>query len=376
MTPAGIYIHIPFCAIKCMYCDFYSIANRENSIPKFIEAISKEIEQCEIDVSKWIIDTIFIGGGTPSLLKEDLMESILSRLHNKYDLTNIKEITIEANPGEAPKNRLKAFKEMGINRISIGVQSFQPDLLKFLTRIHDKNQIFETYDNARNAGFDNINCDLIYSIPGQTWSNWQEDLDTIIDMDPEHISAYTLTAEKGTDLFSMVSQNTVIMPNKKQEGNWFIKTHEIFSKKGYGAYEVSNFSKPGYECIHNLHYWNIEPYLAFGPSAHGYDGQFRWNNIRSLDQYIDKVLTGQSAVSMKEKISKTNHLNEKIGFGMRMIKGIDLKDIPNNYQKIFKQNIKTIRKKYPNCIDKKGTNIYLTSKGMLFADELIPEMLL
>jgi len=376
MTPAGIYIHIPFCAIKCMYCDFYSIADRENSIPKFIEAISKEIELCEIDVSKWTIDTIFIGGGTPSLLKEDLMELILSRLHNKYDLTNLKEITIEANPGEAPKNRLKAFKGMGINRISIGAQSFQPELLKFLTRIHDKDQIFETYDNARNAGFDNINCDLIYSIPGQTWSNWQEDLNTIIDMNPEHISAYTLTAEKGTELFSMVSQNTVTMPNKKQESNWFLKTHEIFSEKGYGAYEVSNFSKPGYECIHNLHYWNIEPYLAFGPSAHGYDGQYRWNNVRSLDQYIDKVLAGQSPISMKEEISKTNHLNEKIGFGMRMIKGIDLNDIPNDYQKLFKHNIKTIRQKYPNCIDKEGTNIFLTSKGMLFADELIPEMLL
>ena len=376
MTPAGIYIHIPFCAIKCMYCDFYSIADRENSIPKFIEAISKEIELCEIDVSKWTIDTIFIGGGTPSLLKEDLMELILSRLHNKYDLTNLKEITIEANPGEAPKNRLKAFKGMGINRISIGAQSFQPELLKFLTRIHDKDQIFETYDNARNAGFDNINCDLIYSIPGQTWSNWQEDLNTIIDMNPEHISAYTLTAEKGTELFSMVSQNTVTMPNKKQESNWFLKTHEIFSEKGYGAYEVSNFSKPGYECIHNLHYWNIEPYLAFGPSAHGYDGQYRWNNVRSLDQYIDKVLAGQSAISMKEEISKTNHLNEKIGFGMRMIKGIDLNDIPNDYQKLFKHNIKTIIQKYPNCIDTEGTNIFLTSKGMLFADELIPEMLL
>ena len=376
MTPAGIYIHIPFCAIKCMYCDFYSIADRENSIPKFIEAISKEIELCEIDVSKWTIDTIFIGGGTPSLLKEDLMELILSRLHNKYDLTNLKEITIEANPGEAPKNRLKAFKGMGINRISIGAQSFQPELLKFLTRIHDKDQIFETYDNARNAGFDNINCDLIYSIPGQTWSNWQEDLNTIIDMNPEHISAYTLTAEKGTELFSMVSQNTVTMPNKKQESNWFLKTHEIFSEKGYGAYEVSNFSKPGYECIHNLHYWNIEPYLAFGPSAHGYDGQYRWNNVRSLDQYIDKVLAGQSPISMKEEISKTNHLNEKIGFGMRMIKGIDLNDIPNDYQKLFKHNIKTIRQKYPNCINTEGTNIFLTSKGMLFADELIPEMLL
>ena len=376
MISAGIYIHIPFCAIKCMYCDFYSIADRENSIPKFIEAITQEIEQCEIDVSKWTFDTIFIGGGTPSLLEANSIELLLSRLHDKYDLANIKEITIEANPGEAPKDRLKAFKEMGINRISIGVQSFQPDLLKFLTRIHNQSQIFETYDNARNAGFENINCDLIYSIPGQTWAEWSEDLNTIKTMNPEHISAYTLTAEKGTELFSMISQNTIAMPNKRQESNWFLETHEFLSNNGYAAYEVSNFSKPGYECIHNLHYWNIEPYLAFGPSAHGYDGQSRWNNARSLDLYIDKVLAGESAISMEEKVSLTDRLNEKIGFGIRMTKGIDIKDIPNKYQNLFKRNIKDLKQKYPNCINIEDSNIFLTSKGMLFADEIIPDMLL
>ena len=376
MTSAGIYIHIPFCAIKCMYCDFYSIADRENSIPKFIEAITQEIEQCEIDVSDWTFDTIFIGGGTPSLLEANSIELLLSRLHDKYDLANIKEITIEANPGEAPKDRLKAFKEMGINRISIGVQSFQPDILKFLTRIHDQSQIFETYDNARNAGFENINCDLIYSIPGQTWTDWSEDLNTINTMNPEHISAYTLTAEKGTELFSMISQNAITMPNKGQESNWFLKTHEFLETNGYAAYEVSNFSKPGYECIHNLHYWNIDPYLAFGPSAHGFDGQSRWNNTRSLDIYIDKVLARESAISMEEKLSLTDRLNEKIGFGIRMTRGIDLKDIPNKYQNLFNNNIKELKQKYPDCIKSKSTNIFLTSKGMLFADEIIPDMLL
>ena len=233
MKSAGIYLHIPFCAVKCMYCDFYSITDRENSIPTFIKAIIQEIKECKIDASGWIIDTIFIGGGTPSLLSENMIESILSQLHKKYDLSNIREITIEANPGEAPKDRLKSFYKMGINRVSIGVQSFQPNLLQFLTRIHDRDQIFEIYDNARDAGFDNINCDLIYSIPGQTWSNWSDDLDTISAMSPEHISAYTLTAEKGTELFSMVLNNKLKMPKKAQEGKLFIKTHEILSQNGY-----------------------------------------------------------------------------------------------------------------------------------------------
>ena len=376
MKYAGIYIHIPFCAIKCMYCDFYSIADREDSIPKFIEAIIKEIEQCEIDVSEWMFDTIFIGGGTPSLIQEHHMDSILSCLNKKYDLSNLKELTIEANPGEAPKERLKTFNTMGINRISIGVQSFQPELLKFLTRIHDRDQIFETYDNARSAGFNNINCDLIYSIPGQIWSHWNNDLDTIIRMDPEHISAYTLTAEKGTDLFSMVSNDAISMPSKDQESDWFTRTHAILSKNGYEAYEVSNFSKPGFECIHNLHYWNIEPYLAFGPSAHGYDGKYRWNNARSLDQYIERVMSDNSPMSMQEEITLLDHINEKIGFGMRMIKGIDLDMIPNEFQKKFKNNIKIIEQKYPDHIQVSDKSFTFTQKGMLFADQLIPEILL
>ena len=148
MKSAGIYLHIPFCAVKCMYCDFYSITDRESSIPAFIKAIVQEIKECRIDASDWIIDTIFIGGGTPSLLSENMIESILSQLYKKYDLSNIREITIEANPGEVPKNRLISFYEMGINRVSIGVQSFQPNLLQFLTRIHNRDQIFEIYDNS------------------------------------------------------------------------------------------------------------------------------------------------------------------------------------------------------------------------------------
>ena len=376
MKSAGIYLHIPFCAVKCVYCDFYSIADRKNSIPIFIKAILQEIKQCEIDVSDWIIDTIFIGGGTPSLLSESMIESILSQLYKKYELSNLREITIEANPGEAPKDRLKSFNKMGINRISIGAQSFQPNLLQFLTRIHNKDQIFETYDNARDAGFDNINCDLIYSIPGQTWSNWSHDLDTISAMNPEHISAYTLTAEKGTELFSMVSNNKIKMPKKEQEGKWFLKTHEILSKHGYQAYEVSNFSKPGYECSHNLHYWNIEPYLAFGPSAHGFDGQYRWNNSRSLDRYTSCILAGKSAISMREKVSTMEHINEKVGFGLRMKKGFEIKGIPKQYQKLLRNNIKSAQEKYPDCINTKSDNITFTQKGMLYADELIPSILL
>ena len=297
MKTVGIYIHIPFCAVKCMYCDFYSVTDRESTIPQFVKAISWEIENCLIDVSDWEFDTIFIGGGTPSLLKASHIDTILSCLNKKYNLSNVKEFTIEANPGEAPKDRLKDFNNMGINRISIGVQSFQPQLLKFLTRAHNKEQIFETYNNVRSSGFENVNCDLIYSIPNQTWNMWEQDLKTIIKMEPEHISAYTLTVEKGTELFSMVYNNKISMPSDEKESNWFLKTHDILPINGYQPYEVSNFSKAGFECRHNLHYWDIDPYLAFGPSAHGFDGIHRWNNARSIDQYMERIKAGKSPIS-------------------------------------------------------------------------------
>ena len=375
MKYAGIYIHIPFCAVKCMYCDFYSITDSEDAIPQFVEAMCWEIKNCATDVSDWEFDTIFIGGGTPSLLKAIHIDGILSCLNKNYDLSNVKEITIEANPGEAPKDRLKDLKSMGINRLSIGVQSLQPQLLKFLTRIHSKEQVFETYNNARLSGFNNINCDLIYSIPNQTLNMWEQDLNTIIKMEPEHISAYALTVEKGTDLFSMVYNNKISMPSDRQGGKWFIKTHDILSDNGYQAYEISNFSKAGFECRHNLHYWDIDPYLAFGPSAHGFDGIHRWNNARSLDQYLERIRTEKSPISKIERIELFDHLNELIGFGLRMRKGIDINMIPVNHQKEFQKKIVLVSKKYPDCFQSTSDIISLTQRGMLYSDRIIPELI-
>jgi oxygen-independent coproporphyrinogen-3 oxidase len=376
MIPAGIYLHIPFCAVKCMYCDFYSIADREESIPRFIKSLITEIERCNINCSAWKFDTVFIGGGTPSLLGPLHVESILSALQKKYDLSNVKEFTLEANPGEAPKDRLKAFHSLGINRISMGVQSLQPDLLKFLTRIHTQDQVYDTYNHARSAGFDNVNCDLIYSIPGQSWDVWEQDLNQVINMAPDHISAYTLTLEKGTDLFQMVKNGKVSMPKDGQTGDWFLKTHEILDSNGYNTYEISNFAKPGMECQHNLHYWRIHPYLAFGPSAHGFDGIHRWNNTRSLDHYIQQIESGKSPVSKTETLTKINHLNEIIGFGLRMREGIDLDQIPENYKNQFYQNLSRAKQKWNECIIETEMTVSLTGKGMAFCDTITVELML
>ena len=369
-SPAGIYIHIPFCAVKCMYCDFYSIADREEAIPRFVKAITTEIERCEVDASGWKIDTIFLGGGTPSLLESKYIEDILKSLQTKYDLSSVTEFTLEANPGEAPKDRLKEFRSLGINRLSMGVQSLEPDLLKFLTRIHSVEQVFETYDNARSAGFDNVNCDLIYSIPGQSWEVWERDLKRIMDLEPNHISAYTLTLEKGTDLFKLVKDKKVRMPGNEMTGEWFLKTHQIMEVNGYVSYEISNFSKPGFECEHNLHYWRIHPYLAFGPSAHGFDGTTRWNNSRPLDQYLQQIETGASSVSMMETLTEKGRLNELIGFGLRMEDGIDLARIPTEFRDQFNKNLEGAQKKWAGCFIINEKSISLTKTGMVYGDAI------
>tara|TARA_B110000014_G_C20110730_1_gene585060 strand:- start:683 stop:1813 length:1131 start_codon:yes stop_codon:yes gene_type:complete len=376
MKLAGIYIHIPFCAVKCMYCDFYSITEREESIPRFFNALNKEIENCTIDSKDWQFDTVFIGGGTPSIIEPSFLESIIKSLDNKYDLSGIKEFTIEANPGEAPKQRLKDYHSIGINRLSIGVQSLEPSLLKFLTRIHTKEQFFETYDSARSVGFENINCDLIYSIPGQSWEIWERDLNNIIDLNPEHISAYTLTMEKGTGLFQMVKNGQIQMPNDSETGGWFTQTHELLNSNGFNTYEVSNFSKKNMECQHNIHYWRIHPYLAFGPSAHGFDGSKRWNNARSLDQYIQQIESERSPVSLSETLTERDNLNEYIGFGLRMSAGIDINKFHGTSKSEFKNKYSLVKLKWGKYFNENQNNISLTQKGMLFSDLIIPELLL
>ena len=376
MKSAGIYIHIPFCAVKCIYCDFYSITDRENSIPRFINAIVKEIETCTVDVSNWKLETIFIGGGTPSLLNGRNIESILNALERKYNLAQKKEWTMEANPGEAPLERLKDFRSLGINRLSMGVQSLEPDLLKFLTRIHSANQVFETYEHARNAGFENINCDLIYSMPGQSWEIWERDLLRVLDLKPDHISAYTLTLEKGTELYQFVKKGQVTMPEEDQTGGWFLKTHGILNSHGYSAYEISNFAKPGMECRHNLHYWRIHPFLAFGPSAHGFNGSNRWGNVRSLDQYLTQIESGNTPISMKESLTQKNLTNELIGLGLRMNEGIDLAQIPERYLNQFNTNLESAREKWSDVLILRDSSISLTKNGMVYTDAVGVDLML
>ncbi|NHZ84653.1 MAG: radical SAM family heme chaperone HemW [Planctomycetia bacterium] len=376
MNTAGIYIHIPFCKSKCIYCDFYSIAGQNDRIENFVNALIREIETCPVDTTKWTFDTIFIGGGTPSLLTANQIEKIISALKKKIDLSKLKEFTIEANPGEAPKEKLKDFYSLGINRLSIGVQSFKSELLQFLSRIHSAEDVFRTFQSARDAGFDNINCDLIYNIPGQSLEDWQDDLDTLVKLNPEHISAYSLTVEHDTKLFELIQNKTVQMPGDELHQHFNTLTLSTLSKNNYTQYEISNYSKSNKECLHNLHYWDNDFYLGFGPSAHSYDGKKRWNNYSNLDRYISLIENGKSPVESFDAITDIKRINEIIGFGLRITKGFKISRIPSNLFNQFQKQLKQAQIKFPKMIIEENNRIKLTQKGMNFADAIAVKMML
>jgi oxygen-independent coproporphyrinogen-3 oxidase len=375
MPKAGIYIHIPFCRAKCIYCDFYSLAGQEELLPTFVKALVQEISSCSIDTSSWIIETLFLGGGTPSLLAPSQLETILQALHEQFSMHQVKEITLEVNPGTATANALFDYHALGINRLSIGIQSLEPALLRWLSRIHTVQESYQTYNTARKVGFDNINCDLLFGVPGQTPTIWKRDLKRILELQPEHISAYSLTVEAGTPLHHQVKERIVCMPDEETTTALFRETHRALQSAGYEHYEISNYALPGKHCLHNLHYWEIKPYLGFGPSAYSFDGTKRWCNVSSVETYLQRSSQGQSQIAHQETLSKTQLLNEIIGFGLRTSQGVNLHRIPKPFRRQLLQ--RAFREGSPVKLLLQLQNHHLTPtlEGMLYADALAVELI-
>ena len=375
MNKAGIYLHIPFCKTKCIYCDFYSVTKRDDSIEKFVDCMIKEIRLNKNRLKNTTYDTIFFGGGTPSVLTENQLNKILNALYENYTIDENSEISLECNPGEISFEKLSNFRKIGINRLSIGFQSFNDKNLKFLGRLHSSEQSISTFNYARKAGFDNINIDLIYDIPKQKLKEWKNDLFLGTSLEPEHISAYSLTVEKNTALHSMVKNKTVIMPSEETDKKMFLNTINYLEEKNYIHYEISNFSKKNKVCKHNLHYWRLEPYLAFGPGAHGFDGQKRWWNKKSIDHYISKLDDDILPIEFEETLTKKNRFNESVMNGLRLIEGTKLQKLDNLLDKSLETYLVPYTKKWP-YLSNDGKNLSLNKKGLLFADEIIADLFL
>jgi len=376
LKESALYVHIPFCDHKCIYCDFYSIITSDNIRP-FLDSIKKEIKYYSGLYSEdRKYTSVFFGGGTPSLMEPEYLAEILDSLKSNFLVSNDAEVTMETNPGTVDKNKLKAFRENGVNRVSIGIQSFDEQELKFLTRIHDKKTAIETVNCAKEIGFDNISIDLIFNLPGQTRAKWKENLETALSLPIRHLSAYSLILERGTILNKMVLDKKVIMQDDDYDADLYEMTINFMEGNGFFQYEVSNFTKAGYQCRHNYAYWRYRDYLSFGTSAHSFVNGKRWWNFSSLKRYISEIEKNSFAVAGSEKISEEQKFNEYVMLALRS-SGLEFKEFRNSFGENW------INEKYDffktlmdqNLVLLNDQQISLTKKGYAICDEILKEIL-
>ena len=380
-TLASLYFHIPFCERKCLYCDFYSVTDAER-VEDFLAALAQEIALRGDLGGRVTFETIFFGGGTPSLLMPGQVERILSHLHAAFRITPEAEVTLEANPGTVTGEKLRALRSLDINRLSIGIQSFSDHELKALGRIHDRAEAFRCVEHARAAGFDNISVDLIYSIPGQTLAGWEDDLRIATDLAPQHIAAYSLILEEGTPLARLVEAGTIRMNSADREAEMYERAMAWLATRGYEHYEVSNYALPGFRCRHNGNYWSHENYLGLGPSAHsfwkgsdGTSGQ-RWWNVANLTTYVDRLKNGVLPVESGEQVGTGEMLRERIFLGLRS-SGVDLarlrSDLGYDPEALQGDTVQWLLDENMAVLD--SGVLRLTSKGFLLCDEICSKLL-
>ena len=333
MKQIGAYIHIPFCRHKCYYCDFLSFENKEKYENEYVKSLTNEIKNFKEKNKNIEFDTIFFGGGTPSYIDSDNIRIILEELTSRTDKSKIEEITIEVNPGTFLKEKMAEYKQMGINRLSIGLQSTNNDILKEIGRIHSYEDFLTTYKTAREIGFDNINIDLMIGLPNQTFTDIKSEVDEIIRLQPNHISVYSLILEDNTKLEKMVSKGILKLPNDELERNmyWYVK--RTLENHGYSHYEISNFAKSGYESKHNLNCWNQKEYIGFGLGAHSYIDDVRFSNIVKFEKYIENIRQNEfdKNININEIQDKTIKENEFMLLGLRKIEGVSIREFKSKF---------------------------------------------
>ena len=374
MKKVGIYVHIPFCKQKCKYCDFVSFQCMEDKEEEYFSCLIEEIvdKSKELKNDKISVDTIYIGGGTPSIVKTGYVQGIINTIFDNYKVEKNAEITIEVNPGTVDEEKMRKYYETGINRISIGLQSANDKLLNMLGRIHTYSEFEKAYCYARKAGFKNINVDLMIGLPNQTMDDVKESLQRIIKKSPEHISVYSLIVEENTKMYDLIETGKLQLPNEELEREMYWKVKEILESNGYEHYEISNFSKPGYQSKHNSNCWKQHDYLGFGLAAHSYYDGMRYSNIDNLKQYIDNMKNKEAVYNIvfHEKQSKEDMMKEFMLLGLRKIDGVKISDFKEKFVDnplyIFRNELNKLS--CEELIEVNENEIKLTDKGLDLAN--------
>lgn len=367
-----LYIHIPFCVKKCAYCDFLSGPADEETMEYYVRALIREIESIESMKEMYRVVTVFVGGGTPSVLGGEQIERIFAALREKFAMESVREVTIEANPGTVTREKLKAYRSAGINRISFGLQSANNGELKQLGRIHTYEEFLESYMLAREEGFDNINIDLISAIPNQTVESWKSTVDRILKLQPEHISAYSLIVEEGTPFEKMYGEDgnrKEELPSEEEESLIYQKTKKWLQEAGYERYEISNYAKKGYACRHNLGYWERKEYLGLGLGASSLIGNVRFQNTEEMKTYLKYSDDVRKRKQNEEVLTKEEELEEIIFLGLRKKDGISKKEVDffcgEQIEKMICQGF----------LEEKDGNIRLTERGIDISNYVFAEIL-
>jgi oxygen-independent coproporphyrinogen-3 oxidase len=372
---AGIYVHIPFCRRKCYYCDFYKTVNTSLT-KKFISALETEIVKRKDYLENELVETIYFGGGTPSVLKESELTGILSFLHLHFNISSSVEITFEANPDDLSGEYLNEIYNAGVRRLSIGIQSFQKEILKKMNRRHDAKQAIEAVENAAIIGFNDISVDLIYGLPGLTGTQWKTDLSKVFQLPVQHLSAYHLTYHEGTPFYTWLQKGTLKALKETDSINQFEDLIQMAKENGFEQYEISNFAKNKKYSKHNSSYWLGAKYLGLGPSAHSFNGVSRRWNVSHIESYIKAVEAGMP-YSEEEILSENNKFNEYILTRIRTIWGVSTDNIKTGFgvekEKYFQQNIE----KYITLglVKQQGSIYTLTENGMFISDEIMANLM-
>lgn len=378
MKKLGIYIHIPFCKQKCNYCDFYSVKWNDEWENKYVEAVINEIKSYRAKLeNNFSIDTIFFGGGTPTIVKAENLDRILNSLKDFCKIDKDAEISMEANPNTLTEEKLKSYRQIGINRLSVGIQSLNDEILKKIGRIHSANEALEAIDRLKNAGFENINADVMFNIPGQTVNDIEETVLKIIKSGVKHISFYSLKLEKGTPMYSMEKAKKIVMPDEEIEREMYYAGRDVMERNNLFQYEISNFAAKGYECKHNLKYWDQEEYIGLGPSAHSFMDNVRYSNPSDLRLYCENSVSNSFEKIVQEQLDKNDLMFEYIMLRLRLTEGINVKTFESKFSEDFKELYK-LQIDYlvkNNLIELSGNFIKLTKKGMDISNYVIEEFM-